>query len=38
VLRTSIYAGTHTSRVAVRFQNNVLPFFSGNLCFTNDCR
>ena len=33
-----IYAGTHTSRVAVRFQNNVLPFFSRNLCFTDDCR
>jgi hypothetical protein len=33
-----IYPGTHTSRVAVRFQNNVLPFFSRNLCSTRDCR
>ena len=27
-----IYPGTHTSAVAVRFQNFVLPFFSKNLC------
>ena len=27
-----IYHGTHTSAVAVRFQNYVLPFFSKNLC------
>lgn len=27
-----IYHGTHTSAVAVRFQNCVLPFFSKNLC------
>lgn len=33
-----IYAGTHTSAVADRFQNHVLPFFSKNLCFTADCR
>ena len=28
-----IYPGTHTSRVADRFQNHVLPFFSQNLAF-----
>ncbi len=28
-----IYSGTHTSKVADRFQNHVLPFFSKNLCF-----
>jgi enterochelin esterase-like enzyme len=28
-----IYSGTHTSRVAFRFQDNVLPFFSKNLAF-----
>lgn len=33
-----IYSGTHTSAVADRFQNHVLPFFSKNLCFTDDCR
>jgi hypothetical protein len=32
------YSGTHTSRVADRFQNYVLPFFSKNLCFEADCR
>jgi enterochelin esterase-like enzyme len=32
-----IYPGTHTSAVADRFQNHVLPFFSKNLCFTADC-
>ncbi len=32
-----IYHGTHTSAVADRFQNHVLPFFSQNLCFRN-CR
>jgi len=30
-----VYQGTHTSAVAVRFQNYVLPFFSKNLCFSN---
>ena len=30
-----IYRGTHTSAVADRFQNHVLPFFSQNLCFRN---
>ena len=33
-----IYPGTHTSAVADRFQNHVLPFFSKNLCVTADCR
>jgi enterochelin esterase-like enzyme len=33
-----IYPGTHTSAVAGRFQNHVLPFFSKNLCSTADCR
>ena len=33
-----IYPGTHTSAVAERFQNHVLPFFSKNLCFTPECR
>ena len=33
-----IYSGTHTSAVADRFQNHVLPFFSKNLCFAVDCR
>jgi S-formylglutathione hydrolase FrmB len=28
-----IYSGTHTSAVADRFQNHVVPFFSKNLCF-----
>jgi S-formylglutathione hydrolase FrmB len=28
-----IYHGTHTSHVAYRFQNHVIPFFSRNLCF-----
>ncbi len=32
-----MYHGTHTSAVADRFQNHVLPFFSQNLCFKN-CR
>lgn len=33
-----IYSGTHTSAVADRFQNHVLPFFGKNLCFTAGCR
>ena len=33
-----IYHGTHTSAVADRFQNHVIPFFSENLCGTKDCR
>lgn len=35
--RFEIYPGTHTSAVAVRFQEHVLPFFSQNLCFTGKC-
>ncbi len=33
-----IYHGTHTSAVADRFQNHVLPFFSKNLCAAKSCR
>ena len=33
-----IYPGTHTSAVADRFQNHVLPFFSKNLCFQAHCQ
>ncbi len=33
-----LYHGTHTSAVADRIQNHVIPFFSKNLCFTTDCR
>lgn len=33
-----LYQGTHTSAVAVRFQNYVMPFFSKNLCFGKDCK
>ena len=33
-----LYQGTHTSRVAFRFQEHVVPFFSKNLCLTADCR
>src|SRR5204863_9683376 len=32
-----VYPGTHTSAVAVRFQNFVLPFFSKNLCSGKSC-
>ena len=32
-----IYHGTHTSAVADRFQNHVLPFFSKSLCFEGAC-
>ncbi len=32
-----VYPGTHTSRVADRFQNHVMPFFSRSLCPKNDC-
>jgi enterochelin esterase-like enzyme len=31
------YKGTHTSAVAVRFQNFVMPFFSKHLCFETSC-
>jgi enterochelin esterase-like enzyme len=33
-----VFHGTHTSAVAVRFQNDVLPFFSQNLCFKAGCQ
>lgn len=33
-----IYKGTHTSAVADRFQNHVVPFFSKNLCFETVCK
>lgn len=33
-----MYHGTHTSAVADRFQNHVMPFFSKNLCSRADCR
>lgn len=33
-----VYSGTHTSAVADRFQNHVLPFFTKELCFTEHCR
>jgi hypothetical protein len=33
-----IYKGNHTSAVADRFQNHVLPFFSKNLCSGKSCR
>ncbi len=33
-----IYSGTHTSAVAVRFQNYVMPFFSKNLCSGTNCK
>ena len=33
-----VYQGTHTSKVADRFQNHVIPFFSQNLCFNVGCR
>ena len=36
--RFELYQGTHTSKVAERFQNHVLPFFSQSLCFDSSCR
>ena len=33
-----IYPGTHTSAVADRFQNHVIPFFTKNLCTTVNCK
>jgi enterochelin esterase-like enzyme len=33
-----VYAGTHTSKVAERFQNHVMPFFSQDLCFQANCQ
>jgi len=32
-----VYQGTHTSKVADRMQNHVIPFFSKNLCAQKDC-
>ncbi|HEY2012358.1 MAG TPA: alpha/beta fold hydrolase [Bryobacteraceae bacterium] len=32
-----VYPGTHTSAVAVRFQNFVIPFFSKNVCSGKNC-
>ena len=32
-----VYSGTHTSAMGVRFQNNVMPFFSQRLCTTQQC-
>jgi enterochelin esterase-like enzyme len=32
-----VYPGTHTSAVAVRFQNFVLPFFGKNVCSGKHC-
>ena len=32
------YSGTHTSAVADRFQNHVMPFFSKTLCFNKQCK
>ncbi len=34
----TLYHGTHTSAVADRFQNHVIPFFSANLCMTANCK
>ena len=33
-----LYHGTHTSAVADRFQNHVMPFFSKNLCAGKSCK
>ncbi len=33
-----VYSGTHTSKVADRFQNHVMKFFSENLCFQAKCQ
>jgi enterochelin esterase-like enzyme len=33
-----VYSGTHTSAVADRIQNHVIPFMSRNLCFQNNCQ
>jgi enterochelin esterase-like enzyme len=35
--RFEVYPGTHTSKVADRFQSHVLPFFSQRLCFQPPC-
>jgi enterochelin esterase-like enzyme len=36
--RFEVYPGTHTSRVADRFQNHVMKFFDQSLCFEAACR
>ena len=33
-----VYQGTHTSKVADRFQNHVIPFFSKTLCSREGCK
>jgi enterochelin esterase-like enzyme len=33
-----VYPGTHTSAVADRFQNHVMPFFSKTLCANRNCK
>ena len=33
-----VYPGTHTSKVADRFQNHVMKFFDQSLCFEGACR
>jgi hypothetical protein len=33
-----ICSGTHTSAVADRIQNYVMPFFSNNLCSSKNCQ
>jgi enterochelin esterase-like enzyme len=33
-----VYSGTHTSAVADRIQNHMIPFMSRNLCFQNNCQ
>jgi S-formylglutathione hydrolase FrmB len=33
-----VYSGTHTSKVAERFQNHVMKFFGQNLCVKAPCR
>ena len=36
-IQFQIYSGTHTSAVADRFQNHVLPFFGRTLCHLDPC-
>ncbi len=36
-VRFQVYHGTHTSAVADRFQNHVMPFFAENLCPSLHC-
>jgi enterochelin esterase-like enzyme len=37
-VRFQVYHGTHTSAVADRFQNHVIPFFAQTLCHTEQCK